>query len=291
MKGRIFVAVILVAAAALAGRWVNRGTVTRAGDTREETRQTFKLDAGARVEVSGINGKVEVRTAETDTAEVHVVRTGSAHGDLEYGRVTVEGSPTSLVVRGECGVGGLWHRISGGGRVRQEVTLVVPRRVELSAAHVNGALSVGELDGAVEVTHVNGRVEVAQASGHSEVSHVNGGVSVGVAQLGARGMDVEHVNGNIEVRLRQALNADVEVWRQHGGLSVGVPNVTMQERTSRTSARLRFGDGGAPIQFAHINGNIRFESDGAAGAAALLPATDFEPHAAHPPLPPAPRAP
>jgi len=293
MKGRIFVAVILVAAAALAGRWVNRSTDARAVGTREETRQTFRLDAGARVEVSRINGKVEVRTAETDTAEVHILRTGASAADLEYGRITVEGSPASLTVRGERGgPSSLWHRISGGGRVRQEVTLVVPRGVELSAAHVNGSLSVGEVDGAVEVAHVNGRVEVAQASGGSEISHVNGAVRVGVSQLGARGMDVGHVNGNIEIRLRRAVNADVEVRRQHGGLTFNVPNVTMQERLSRSKARLRFGDGGAPIQIAHVNGNVRFESDGASGPVRLLPASDdFEHHAALPPPPPLPALP
>src|SRR5687767_9185903 len=144
MKTRIFFAVILVAAAAFAGRWVNRTVSPRAaGGTREETRQTFRLEDGARVEVAKINGTVEVRTGDADTAEVHIVRTGGSAEDLEYGRVNVDCSPSSLVVRGERnGGGGLWHRIwNGGGHVRQEVTLTLPRRVELSASHVNGAVS------------------------------------------------------------------------------------------------------------------------------------------------------
>jgi hypothetical protein len=296
MKGRIFVAIILVAVAAFAGRWVNRGVAPRATATREETRQTFRLDAGARVEVSSINGTVEVKTAETDTAEVHILRTADNPADLEGNRVVVEGSPSSLVVRGERvgGGGDFWRWLSGGGRARQEVTLVLPRRVELSASHVNGALSVGEVDGEVEVAHVNGRVEVAQATGRSEVSHVNGGVRVAVSQLGAEGMDVGHVNGNVEIRFRQAADADIEVERQNGGLSVNVPNVTMQERLSRTHSRLRLGSGGSPVQISHVNGNVRFESDAAAGAtrgvSVFAPAAD-SPDAELPPLPPAPPAP
>ena len=303
MKGRIFVAVLLIAAAAFAGRWVNRAVGPRGTATREETRQSFRLDAGARVEVSSINGAVEVRTADTDTAEVHVLRTADSPEDLENNRVVVECSSSSLVVRGERGGGGggsFWGWLSGGGgRARQEVTLVLPRRVELSASHVNGALSVGEVEGSVEVAHVNGRVEVGQAAGRSEVSHVNGGVRVGVSRLGAEGMDVEHVNGNIEIRFRQTASADVEVERQNGGLSVNVPNVTMQERLSRTHSRLRFGTGGAPIQISHVNGNVRFESDASAGAAQNTPMIilgddsedDEMPPPPVPPAPPAPRAP
>jgi len=291
MKGRIFVAVLLIAAAALAGRWVNRAAAPRGTSTREETRQSFRLDAGARVEVGHINGSVEVRTGATDTAEVHVVRTAESAEALELNRVNVEGSPSSLVVRGERG-GGFWHWVSGGGRARQEVTLVLPRRVELEASHVNGALTVGEVEGSVEVSHVNGRVEVAQSAGRSEVSHVNGGVRVGVSRLGEDGIDVSHVNGSIEVRFRQTANADVEVERQNGGLSVNVPNLTSRERLSRSHSRLRFGAGGAPVQVSHVNGSVRFESDSAPAAAAArtLPAS-MTADELPPPPPPAPAPP
>ena len=296
MKGRIFVVVILVAAAAFAGRWVNRSVgVDSGGARREETRRSFTLEPGARVEVVRINGAVNIKTADTDAAEVHIVRTADSAEALEYSPVTVECSPESLVVSGERRDGGnFWRWLSGGGRSRQEVTLTLPRRVELSASHVNGAVTVGELEGPVEVSHVNGRVEVAQAVGRSEVRHVNGGVRVGVSQLGKDGMDVSHVNGNIEVRFRQIANADVEVERQNGGLSVNVPNLTMQERVSRTHSRLRFGAGGAPVQISHVNGNVRFESDAATASAQTAPMVvlgDDAPDAELPPPPPAPPAP
>src|SRR5687768_16384997 len=298
MKGRIFVAVILVAAAAFAGRWVNRTVSPGAAavGTREETRQTFKLGAGARVEVGRINGQVEVRTAETDTAEVHIVRTAESAEAMECNRGTVEASPSSLEVRGErgCSGGGFCNWLWRGGRgARQVVTLTLPRRVELAASHVNGALSVGEVEGPVEVSHVNGRVEVAQSVGRSEVSHVNGGVRFGVSRLGAEGMEVSHVNGRVEIRFRQTADADVEVERQNGGLSVNVPNVTMQERLSRSHSRLRFGAGGSPVQISHVNGGVSFQSDvaGAAAQTADVLTLGDELPPPPPPMPPAPPAP
>jgi DUF4097 and DUF4098 domain-containing protein YvlB len=268
MKGRIFVVVLLVAAAAFAGRWVNRMSSPQTSK-REETRQTFRLEAGARVEVSGINGPVEVKTAETDTAEVHILRTASNPDALEYSKVTVEATDSSLVVRGESNSGhSLWRWLwGGGGQVKQEVTLVLPRRVELSTKGVNGSVVVGEIDGSVEVDSINGRVEVAQSFGHSEVKGINGNVKLGVSQLGAQGLEIKGVNGNIEIRLKENINADIEVKGQNGSFALNVPNVTMQERKNYSNMRARLGTGGAPIDIKGCNGNLRFESDATAGAA------------------------
>ncbi len=308
MKGRIFVVVVLVAVSAFAGRWVNRSRGAQAvaqpgaqasGSQREETRQSFRLDAGARVEVSKINGKVEVRSADVDTAEVHIVRTGASAEDMEYGRISVEASPSALVVRGEGGGGNnFWRWLTGGGQVRQEVTLLVPRGVELAAGHVNGALSVGEIDGALKVSHVNGRVEVAQAAGRAEVSHVNGGVKLGLSQAAGEGLDISHVNGSVEIRLKQAVDADVEVQGHNGGLSLNVANLTMQERLNRSYTRARFGAGGAHFEISHVNGGVRFDSDAAAAATTTTMTTTALPVVVAvpagdvpvPPLPPAPPA-
>jgi DUF4097 and DUF4098 domain-containing protein YvlB len=270
MKGRIFVAIVLVAAAAFAGRWVNRMRSPQM-NRQEETRQTFRLEPGARVEVRGINGPVEIRTAETDTAEVHILRTASSPDDLEYNKVTVEATSSDLSVRGENSGGhGFWRWLwGGGGHVKQDVTLTLPRRVELSMKGVNGSVTVGEVDGSVEVEGINGRVEVAQSFGHSEIKGINGNVKFGVAQLGAQGLEIKGVNGNVEIRFKENINADIDVKGQNGNFSLNVPNVTMQERKNFSNARARLGSGGAPIDVKGCNGNLRFESDAPAGSATM----------------------
>lgn len=297
MKGRIFVVILLVAGAAVAGRWVNR-SVSHSAAGRDETRETFRLAPGARVEVSRINGPVEVTTSETDTAEVRVVRTADSADDLEYGRVEVEGSAEYLSVKGsQGGARRLWRWLQGGGRVRQQVTLALPRRVEFAASHVNGQLRAAEVEGPVEVSHVNGRVEVAQSAGCFEVSHVNGGVKLSVSRPGGRGLDVGHVNGSVEIRLKELVDADIDVERQNGALSLNVPNVTLHERRSRSNARARLGGGGSPFRISHVNGNVRFESDApgattATNAVVIVPAGDeLPPPPPLPALPPAPHAP
>ena len=290
MKGRIFLIVLLVVAAAIAGRWVTRMRSPHVSK-QEETRQTGRLDSGARVEVSGINGSVEIGTADTDTAEVRVVRTASDADDLEYHKVIVELTPSSVVVRGEGDNGrGFWRWLwGGGGNVKQEVTLVVPRRVELLTKGVNGPVNVGEVEGPVSVEGVNGRVEVAGASGHVSMKGVNGQVKFAVSRLGDEGMEIKGINGNVEIRFKEQVNADIEVKGNNGGLTLNVPNVTMQERESFSNMRARLGTGGAQIEIKGVNGRILFESAAPSSSAATTTATTTTVRA--PTAPTAPAAP
>jgi hypothetical protein len=288
MKRRLFFAAILVFAAFFVGRQVNRFKSADAQHSnRQETRQSYRLDPGARVEVRGINGSVEINTADVDAADVRVTYEGGEPEELEGRRiVVVEHDASSLVVRGEGGGNGFWRWVWGAGDVRVAVVLTVPRRVEITAKGINGPLEVGAVEGAVRVAGVNGRVEVAQAAGHVEVSGVNGNVKLGVPQPDAQGIEVKGVNGNVEVRLRANIDADLSVRGHNGLLSLNVPNVTMEEREGRSRLRARLGAGGAPITFRGVNGNVSFESEaGAPGhvssAASSLP----------PPPPPPPAAP
>jgi hypothetical protein len=267
MKCRIFAAAILVITAAFVGRWVTRSNNPHASG-REVTRKTFTLDAGARVEVRGVNGSVEIRTADTDTADVQVVRTSDDAGALEYSNLSIEGSSSGLVVSCENHDGGhgFWRWLRGAGNVRQEVTLTLPRRVELLTKGVNGPVRVGEVEGPVSVEGVNGRVEVAGSSGHVSMKGVNGQVKFVVARLGSEGMEIRGVNGNVEVRFKEQVNADIDVKGNNGGMTLNVPNVTMQERENFSNMRARLGSGGARIDIKGVNGQIRFESDASASS-------------------------
>src|SRR5262245_13702053 len=103
---------------------------------RDEFHQSYPLSAGARVEVQGINGTVQVETIPGGTAEVHIVRSARNREDLEYRKVIVEHTATSLIVRGDRDSEG---RGLGRNRdVRQRVLLRIPRQVDLGVSGVNG---------------------------------------------------------------------------------------------------------------------------------------------------------
>ena len=282
MKLKIFIAVLLVVGAWVAGRMYfgggTGGGETRVAESRavagegaggagtvaeeggaavQRINESYRLAPGARVEVSGINGPVEVATAEGDTAEVQIEARADDARVLERGRVRIEHSSDRLVVRGpRNGGGGFLNWVTGrGGRAKHNVRLLLPRTVTLSASGVNGRVRVGELEGGLDVSGVNGWVELSSAGGGAEVSGVNGGVSLALARVGESGVSVSGVNGRVEFRLAPSVNADVDVTGLNGRVSNELKNATVEEQgRARFSARV--GAGGPRITMIGINGGV-----------------------------------
>lgn len=228
---------------------------------RDEFHQSYQLSAGSRVEVRGINGSVNIETVAGGTAEVNIIRSARNRDDLEYRKVIVEQTPTSLIVRGEKDSEG---RI-GNRDVRQRVMLRIPRQVDLGVSGVNGQVGVGEIDGPVQVSGVNGRVDVAQALGYSHISGINGRVKVTITQLGERGIDVSGVNGGVELFFAEELNADLDVTGINGSVNTEVSNVTVFGKLDRQNFHAKIGSGGSPIKVTGINGHVKLARTGSPG--------------------------
>ena len=104
---RIVIFVLLVLIAAVAGvvvRSASRGTVAEIRelvthhntDVREQIRQSYELSPGARVELAGLNGAVNIETSDTNKAEVFIERTASSQEALDRRKVIIEADANSL---------------------------------------------------------------------------------------------------------------------------------------------------------------------------------------------------
>ena len=261
---RVLLVVALVVIAAVAGivrshssihvGWNNAQGKT--AEARDEIRKNFELSPGARVEVSGINGAVNVETADTKTAEVYILRTGNGPESLNRRKIVIENTSNSLTIRSEKGDVGFFDRLFGSNPT-ERVTLKLPRQVSLMAKGVNGSVIVGDLDGSVEVTGVNGKVEVGQATGSAEFRGINGNISVALKQLDKGGVSIRGINGNIELRLTDGVNADLEAHGMNGSVRSEIADVSVDksEHGNRYSAHI--GTGGNPITVSGVNGNVR----------------------------------
>src|ERR1051325_6794732 len=170
MKNRsLLLSLVALVALLVAPMAANAQRHTRDNDEsfseRDEINQTFTLDSGARVEVRGVNGTVDIETGNGATAEVHVVRKARNREDLNYHKIFVEQTAGGLVVRGEEK-----NHDNGDHQVRHEVTLRLPRQIDLSVSGVNGRATVGAIEGPVAISGVNGAVDVAQAVGYANLS-------------------------------------------------------------------------------------------------------------------------
>jgi hypothetical protein len=234
---------------------------------REEIRGSYPLAPGAQVSILGINGSVDVETAEIETAEVHIVRSARQREDLEYRQVKIGHSPDSLIIKVENQRNrSVFFSLFGSTpEGRQRVMLKLPRRVELTTSGINGYVAVGEIDGAIKVKGVNGRVKVARALGTASFAGINGPVEVTLAKLGESGVRVSGVNGPVELRFADELDADLRVNGVNGGVDTDVPNVVVQGK-DRSNFRAQIGAGGAPIIVSGLNGRLRLSHETAGSA-------------------------
>src|ERR1051325_7594589 len=124
---RVLIVVALLVVAAVFGLWRSHGGV-RAGLSRvvngggdsasqaasvDETRKTFELKPGEKVWIQGINGRIEIQTSDTKTAEVYVKRTGDNANSLQRRQIIVEQNPDGLLIRGRQVFHGVWDHLFG----------------------------------------------------------------------------------------------------------------------------------------------------------------------------------
>ncbi|MFN2452855.1 MAG: hypothetical protein ABR577_01400 [Pyrinomonadaceae bacterium] len=261
MRGRLITLLFMAALATTGCGRLNAGERRADLKEREEIHQNYQLTQGARVEVAGINGAVKIETTNGDTAEVNIVRYAANRAALEHNKITVNHSPDSLTVRGESKNNGvrsmLAHLFTQRSEVRQEVTLRLPRRVEVFTNGVNGRVMIGEINGAVRVSGVNGKVEVAQAVGSANVSGVNGSVLVTLAQLGDKGVSVSGVNGGVELRFANDTDASVKVSGINGSVRSTAADITVEKNGDGPNYSAQIGKGGAPVSINGVNGGVR----------------------------------
>src|SRR6266516_921769 len=269
---RVLIVVVLLIIAAIAGLMRTHSRANSSanpssaagsasnGDAREEIRRSYQLPPNAQVTIAGINGKVEIQTSETDTAEVYVLRTADSRDSLDRRRVVIAQTPSSLTVRAESNHVSFWARFCAhlwGRNPNEEVTIKAPRRIVLLVKGINGRVNSGEVDGPVEAKGINGRVELGQVKGSVKGSGVNGNISVGLKDLDLPGVQVNGINGSIELRLANGVNADLVAKGMNGRVRSEIPEVIIDKGDYGSSYFARIGTGGAPINVSGINGNVQ----------------------------------
>jgi hypothetical protein len=261
---RILILVALVVIAGIAGivrshsktgdfdRLVSRNTTDQ---VREEIRQSYELAPGASVDLSNINGSINIETSDTRVAEIYVERLASSQQALNRRTVTIEADANHLRIRADKGDVGFFERLFGSSPT-ERITLKLPRQIALHTKGVNGALLVGELDGPVDVRGINGRVQIAGANA-AEFKGINGNISVGLKQLNSEGVVLGGINGNIELQLSQGINAEFDAHGINGSVASDLSDVAI-EKNKRGNYSGRIGTGGSSLITAKgINGNIR----------------------------------
>jgi hypothetical protein len=267
---------------------------------REEIRQKRKLTPGTNVFVVGIedfgvdtdhthvfvigiDGKVKVETADTDTAEVLIVRSARKREDLQRQKLEISPSYNRDKEDLRIYVGGdrppdsrhsvkrrVLKEIGAPARdnpspdalpeIRQRVVLRLPRQAGLEIREIGGDVTVGGVGGHLKIAEITGNVRASRVAGPVEVNVVNGAIDMTFAPLKGAGIGIGYdVNGNVDLRFEGEVNADLNAWNVIGDIKPDFPKVEAR-RTERgwwwASLKARIGNGGSIIEVHDVNGNV-----------------------------------
>ena len=223
---------------------------------RDESRQSYRLTSGARVELNSVSGHVTIETHAGSEVDVHIVRSARSREDLRCREFKVAATESGLRLdggdnRGEC------RNV----QVNQTVKMRLPRSVNLEVTSVSGHVTVGGIDGSVRMSSISGHATVSEAAGEAIFSSISGHVRVNLSRLGGRGVRVSSVSGNVEVGLPDNANADWRVSSISGNVTSDAPGVTVQ-KVGPSNYEGRIGSGGTEMTFNSISGNVRFRRAG-----------------------------
>lgn len=241
---------------------------------KEEIRRKFKLTPESTISVANLNGSLTVDTADTDTAEILIVRSARTREDLEnYRKVKIEHEGKRLHIGIENDRKSLFSSIGTIPPGRQRVVMKIPRKIEhFDSWGINGPVTLGETTARIEMRNINGLLKASRVAGQFELNNINGGIEVTFAPLSGKSIEISDVNGNIDLRFEGAVNADLNAWSITGQLNPELPDVqTRDEEQSRGRLKARIGTGGTQIRVSGINGNVNLlKADKAPATAAKV---------------------
>jgi Putative adhesin len=227
---------------------------------------TKNLAAGERLEVSNINGNIDVSRAAGRVAEVTVTKVVK-RGDGSMVKAIMEDGGSGMRVctiylnrdpnRHTCD--GDNNNYNDHGRDHSEVEMRyvvhVPAGARLDVNDVNGNVTVTGVGGDSRIETVNGDVNF-DGVGASSLETVNGKV---IATFG-RGnwdgtMSVTSVNGSLDLTFPADLSADISGETVNGGVRSDFP-ITIDKGWGPKSFNGRIGGGGRKLKLETVNGEI-----------------------------------
>ncbi len=223
-----------------------------------EWRKTYQLGPSGRVEISNVNGKIDVEPGEGNAVEVVALKKAkgaspeAAKSALE--RITIEEDATPARIKIDTKLAkssGLFH-----GGLQVEYRVKVPAGAEVKFTTVNGGIELSGLKGRIDAETTNGGVHAREVAGQLEATTTNGGLDIELARVPEGGVRLECTNGGIKLRLPRDSKATISARITNGGINQGDLQIESTGENTRRRLEGRLNGGGPRIDIEGTNGGI-----------------------------------
>jgi len=223
--------------------------------------KSYQLDPKGRVEISNVNGKIEVEPSTGNAVEVEATKKArgaspeAAKAALE--RVTIAEDVSGGRIRVETKVARVSGFSFGNGGVQVEYRVRVPAGADVKFTTVNGGVEVTGLEGRIVAETTNGGVTARNITGELDASTTNDGLDIDLLKMPDGGVKLECTNGGIKVRLPKDAKATVSASISNGGINAEGLSIDSVGENNRRRLEGRMNGGGPRLQVEGVNGGIR----------------------------------
>ena len=224
----------------------------------EQWAKTYTLAPGGRVDVTNINGRIEVQPSDGDQVEVRAEKIGKGATDeaakQALGRIEIVEHVSDAEVRLETKVAGSNGFSLGGTEVRY--VLKVPAGTQVKVETTNGAIKLDRLKGDITAETTNGSITGAGLSGRVKAGTTNGGIDMDLDAVGRGGVSLETTNGGVELTIPKSAAATISARLANGSISTADLPIQSGGETSRRRLDGTLNGGGERIDVETTNGSI-----------------------------------
>jgi DUF4097 and DUF4098 domain-containing protein YvlB len=251
-----FMAAAALAAVALTG--CDLVMTDLSAQSTEQWAKTYTLAPGGRVEVSNVNGRIEVEPADGNQVEVRAEKIGKGATDeaakQALGRIDIVEHVSEGDVRIETKIAGVAGFNLGGTEVRYH--LRVPAGTQVRVGTTNGAIKLDRLKGDITAETTNGAITGTGLSGRVKAGTTNGGIDMDLDAVGQGGVSLETTNGGVHLTIPRSTAADISARLANGSIRTADLDVQSRGETSRRRLDGTINGGGERIDVETTNGSI-----------------------------------
>ena len=225
-----------------------------------EWHKTYQLDANGRVEISNVNGKIEVEPSSGNTVDITALKkargasTDAAKAALE--RASIVEDVSSARIKVETKMTNLNGIVFNAGNVQVEYRVKVPAGAEVRFTTTNGGIEITGLQGRITAETTNGGVVTRDVGGQLDASTTNGGLDIDMSRVPEGGVKLGFTNGGLKMRMPRDAKATISASITNGGISHGDLAIETSGENTRRRLEGRLNGGGGRILIEGTNGGI-----------------------------------
>jgi len=228
----------------------------------------YEADENTHLQVSTINGQIEIYNWEGDNISFNAVKK-SSFGREELDKIDINVIQNEGYIEIETTYNGDRSSLPS-----VDMNIKVPEYVyvesattsngaiqitgtkgDIIASSSNGAIIIEDVIGYVTATTSNGRIDVKGTTGIKNLKTSNLGITAEIYDF-QENISISSSNGGINIYLNPLLNATIEMTTSNGQISINELslNMTISEDKYKVG---NLGQGGNKIDISTSNGNIR----------------------------------